>query len=210
MLQLSVIRPGLFVALFVVVCIVTARSAQAQQVNLTGDWVSTYACPETGVQYPLRVRVVHHGQFIVGVRLSGDQCLRQDNLTVFQGQLSGFSSSLQCATYRGRPSVLRYVTDSIRIENNGGFVACQARFTRERAGLSQPPAQQQQSELPWRQTTGAASCTSNQWYSGIYKRCFAKRGRCSQYNGTDSKTCNTRSDRLVCDWDVKTNTCYAE
>ena len=37
-----------------------------------------------------------------------------------------------------------------------------------------------------------------------------KRGSCSQYNYTDSKTCNTRSDKLVCDWKATDNTCYAE
>ena len=191
----------------VLLSLTLARSVAAQQVNLTGDWISAYSCPSTGERLPLPVRVIHNDGFIVGIKLAGDTCLQQENVVVFQGELFAFSNSMQCATYRGRPLVLRYVTDSIRVQNNNAFTACQASFTRVGQQFSQPQYQQPQ---PQPQPTGPTSCSRNEWYSSLYNRCFAKRGSCSQYNYTDSKTCNTRSDKLVCDWKATDNTCYAE
>ncbi len=181
------------------------RVALAQQINLTGDWISAYSCPGTGVQYPLPVRVVHHGQSIVAIKLAGDQCIEQKNLTVFQGDLTGFSSQMECATYGGEPPVLSYVVDSIQVQSHSNFIACQASF--RRVGGS-PPAPPVSTAPP--PVTGPASCNASQWFSSQYKRCFDKRGQCSQYNHTDSKTCNSRSDNLRCDWDVNNNTCFAE
>jgi hypothetical protein len=196
----------------VAVCLLVNSTAVqvvgAQRINLSGDWVSAYTCPTSGVQYPLSVKVVHHRNSIVAVKLLGDRCIEQDNVAVFLGDVSGFSSQMECATYGGVPPSLSYVTDSIQIRDANHFTACQANFNRvgapptERSSTSQPPV-----KAPIR---GPSSCSSNQWYSGIYKRCFDKYGRCSQYNFTDTKTCNSGSDRLRCDWDVNNNTCFAE
>ncbi len=128
----------------VLLSLTLARSVAAQQVNLTGDWISAYSCPSTGERFPLPVRVIHNDGFIVGIKLAGETCLQQENVVVFQGELFAFSNSMQCATYRGRPLVLRYVTDSIRVQNNNAFTACQASFTRVGQQFSQPQYQQPQ------------------------------------------------------------------
>lgn len=56
----------------------------------------------------------------------------------------------------------------------------------------------------------AQHCDSDQWLSrrhGIY---FDKYGRCSQYNYTDSETCQSAQDKLRCDWDSESMVCYPE
>ena len=207
-------RPALRACLMLAACVLinntVVQVAAAQRVNLTGEWLSAYTCPTNGVQYPLRVQVVHHRQSIVAVKRVGDRCIQQDNVAVFLGNVSGYSSSMECATYGGVPPTLSYVTDSIQIHDASNFTACQANFKRVGAVPRQRPPQQRPPANAPAPIRGPASCNSNQWYSSLYKRCFEKSGQCSQYNFTDSKTCNSRSDRLRCDWDVNNNTCYAE
>ena len=53
-------------------------------------------------------------------------------------------------------------------------------------------------------------CKSNEWYSEYYDRCFDKNGHCSQYDRTNSKTCNTSKDYLKCDWDHRYDKCEEE
>jgi len=205
-------RPAMHICLLMVACLLinttVVRDAAAQRVNLTGKWVSAYTCPTNGVEYPLRVRVVHHRRSIVAIKRAGDWCIQQDNVAVFIGNLSGLSDQMECATYGGVPPTLSYVTDAIQVHDGNNFTACRANF--KRVGTARQPRPRKQQSPPPAPIRGPASCNSNQWYSSLYKRCFEKSGQCSQYNFTDSKTCNSRSDRLRCDWDVNNNTCYAE
>lgn len=48
------------------------------------------------------------------------------------------------------------------------------------------------------------------WYSSTYHKSYDKSGHCSQYNYTDTRTCNTPKDYLKCDWNSHTRTCYKE
>lgn len=54
------------------------------------------------------------------------------------------------------------------------------------------------------------TCGYDEWYSAEYNECYKKVGRCSQYNDTDSRTCNSGNDRMMCDWNSKRRTCYSE
>ena len=57
---------------------------------------------------------------------------------------------------------------------------------------------------------GSSDCPSGYWWSYDYQKCFKKHGHCSQYNYTDTKTCNTSKDYLKCDWNHSSSTCYEE
>ena len=54
------------------------------------------------------------------------------------------------------------------------------------------------------------SCPHGYWWSHTYSKCFKRSGHCSQYNHTDSRTCNTSKDHLRCDWKHSSSSCYAE
>ncbi len=41
----------------------------------------------------------------------------------------------------------------------------------------------------------------------INGQCYQHQGKCSQYNGTDSKTCKNRQDSMACDWNSHTKVC---
>ena len=140
-------RLALHVCLVVSACVLInstfVRTAAAQRINLTGEWLSAYTCPTTGVQHPLRVQVVQHGKQIVGIKRARDRCITQDNVAVFLGEVRGFSNQMECATYGGSPPSLSYVTDAIQIHNVNNFTACQANFKRVGRALPQQPNQQQ-------------------------------------------------------------------
>ncbi len=53
-------------------------------------------------------------------------------------------------------------------------------------------------------------CPRGHWYSKQYDMCYKKHGHCGQYDDTDHKTCNTRRDKLSCDWDQHDRTCSEE
>lgn len=53
-------------------------------------------------------------------------------------------------------------------------------------------------------------CERDEWYSPRYDACFVKTGPCSQYDFTDSQTCNTGKDHIRCDWDSSDRSCYRE
>ncbi len=56
--------------------------------------------------------------------------------------------------------------------------------------------------------TCVSSCPSG--YFSLNGYCFAATASCSQYNGTDSDTCNTGLDNMMCDWNASTKVCYEE
>ena len=53
-------------------------------------------------------------------------------------------------------------------------------------------------------------CRSDQWYSHSDDYCYDVYGKCSQYNHTDSKTCNSPKDKIRCDWNHRDRSCYPE
>lgn len=53
-------------------------------------------------------------------------------------------------------------------------------------------------------------CSPSAWYSERFDRCFDKHGCCDQYDYTDSQTCNSGHDALLCDWDPHTGLCRPE
>ena len=53
-------------------------------------------------------------------------------------------------------------------------------------------------------------CRHDEWYSKTYRKCYKKKGYCSQYNHTDSRTCNSGNDWMKCDWNHHSRTCYTE
>lgn len=57
---------------------------------------------------------------------------------------------------------------------------------------------------------GGNHCSRDAWYSKKYHKCYKKYGYCSQYDGTDHRTCNTNKDKLYCDWDRQDRTCFEE
>ncbi|KAI8106759.1 hypothetical protein M9434_001413 [Picochlorum sp. BPE23] len=50
-------------------------------------------------------------------------------------------------------------------------------------------------------------CGPFQWYSSTYGVCYDKNGKCTQYDGTDSYTCITGNDNLVCQWNSSKKWC---
>ncbi|KAI8110131.1 hypothetical protein M9435_001810 [Picochlorum sp. BPE23] len=44
-------------------------------------------------------------------------------------------------------------------------------------------------------------CSSGQWLSTLYGRCFDKNGNCFQYDDTDASTCTNGNDNIQCEWD---------
>ncbi len=58
--------------------------------------------------------------------------------------------------------------------------------------------------------SGGGDCGYGYWYSRKYNSCFKIYGKCAQYNGTDSRTCNSPKDKMRCDWDSYRRICYFE
>ncbi len=54
---------------------------------------------------------------------------------------------------------------------------------------------------------GASVSFAEQWCGP--RGCYEKSGHCSQYNHTDSETCNTGKDRMQCDWNWNDSSCYS-
>ena len=52
-------------------------------------------------------------------------------------------------------------------------------------------------------------CTSTQWYSNSYAKCYERTGICRQYDGSDAETCENKSDYMVCAWNGSSQLCDA-
>jgi hypothetical protein len=53
-----------------------------------------------------------------------------------------------------------------------------------------------------------SSCSYDEWWSSKWNKCYKKYYQCSQYDNTDSSTCNSGKDNMQCDWDSSSNKCY--
>lgn len=52
-----------------------------------------------------------------------------------------------------------------------------------------------------------AVCSSSEWYSSTYGKCYDKTAGCDQYHGTDASTCTNGRDNILCSWDSNNMWC---